>query len=815
MANTQIKLRQLIQDGASSTSNVIKWNGSNWAVGTDNNGIYSGSGTVPSGTVATVTDSLTISESTSTSNALVIPFILDAKVNPGAGANDLGIGMVFQGETTTTENQELSALISRWTDATHATRTARLEFRLTSNGSQSTRLTLNPTSLVPGSNFTIGSTFDLTLGGSSGSVILSSSADSTQAIKLSLTGTATTNSITLVDGLVQTNSTAGTRENVIVNGSFEPTSGTTNFTSFSIKPTVNQTGGASGITRGIHIIPTITAASDFRAIDIGNTASNTYGIYQSGLNVLNLFSGNTGIGANPIASTKLYVSGAVRFDLGSDAQGDIFYRDSSGNFVRLPIGINGHVLTSNGTIPGWSAPGTGNGIYGGNGTIATAAVATLTASSTFTIDYSDGSNALHVVDTGESFNLYSGAGYGITANSTLTQMNGPNSRYLAVNGAGPFANGGLVIANGALKLASDVSPVQITANQNDYSPTNFDEAAVLRLNTDASRTITGFDASVKSGDGDVLTIINIGSFDIVLAHNSTNSLAANRMNLGGSNVTLTPGMSFTLIYDDTSNIWRPFNYLGATGGATDHGALTGLADDDHTQYALLAGRSTGQTLKGGTGVTDTLTLVGTSGNGTATNAAILFAVGNNGGTTAATILNNGKIGVGGTPDASALFDLTSTSLGFGLPSMTSTQRNAISSPRNGLVVYNSTDHAISVRANGVWVDLGSGGSTSYTIDTKTTDYTLVLGDANKYISMDSTSNRTISVPTNASVAYPVGTVIHVSRANTGTVTIAAVTPGTTTINSADSLTKLRSRYSTASLLKTATDTWLLYGDLTA
>lgn len=48
------------------------------------------------------------------------------------------------------------------------------------------------------------------------------------------------------------------------------------------------------------------------------------------------------------------------------------------------------------------------------------------------------------------------------------------------------------------------------------------------------------------------------------------------------------------------------------GGVTDHGALTGLTDDDHTQYALLAGRSGGQVLTGGTGSGDDLTLRSTT-----------------------------------------------------------------------------------------------------------------------------------------------------------------------------------------------------------
>ncbi len=79
----------------------------------------------------------------------------------------------------------------------------------------------------------------------------------------------------------------------------------------------------------------------------------------------------------------------------------------------------------------------------------------------------------------------------------------------------------------------------------------------------------------------------------------------------------------------------------------DHGSLQGLSDDDHTQYALLAGRSGGQILIGGTGTTDDLTLQTTSGVG-ATGADMHFKVGNNGATEAMTILNTGNVGIGTT-----------------------------------------------------------------------------------------------------------------------------------------------------------------------
>jgi len=48
--------------------------------------------------------------------------------------------------------------------------------------------------------------------------------------------------------------------------------------------------------------------------------------------------------------------------------------------------------------------------------------------------------------------------------------------------------------------------------------------------------------------------------------------------------------------------------ISVDGASVDHGSLAGLSDDDHTQYALLAGRSGGQTLRGGTSKTNNLVL---------------------------------------------------------------------------------------------------------------------------------------------------------------------------------------------------------------
>ena len=74
----------------------------------------------------------------------------------------------------------------------------------------------------------------------------------------------------------------------------------------------------------------------------------------------------------------------------------------------------------------------------------------------------------------------------------------------------------------------------------------------------------------------------------------------------------------------------------------------------------------------------------------------------------AATLNVGSSSIGvntATPDASSALDVTSTTGGVLFPRMTGTQRDAIGSPANGLVLYNTTTDKLQVRAAGAWVDL--------------------------------------------------------------------------------------------------------------
>jgi hypothetical protein len=93
-----------------------------------------------------------------------------------------------------------------------------------------------------------------------------------------------------------------------------------------------------------------------------------------------------------------------------------------------------------------------------------------------------------------------------------------------------------------------------------------------------------------------------------------------------------------------------------------------------------------------------------------------------------------------------------------------------------------------------------------------TSYTSVLADGGKIVELSNTSAITFTVPLNSSVAYAIGTQIQLLQTNTGQVTVAGASG--VTINANPGL-KIRGQWSAATLIKRATNTWVLVGDITA
>jgi hypothetical protein len=116
---------------------------------------------------------------------------------------------------------------------------------------------------------------------------------------------------------------------------------------------------------------------------------------------------------------------------------------------------------------------------------------------------------------------------------------------------------------------------------------------------------------------------------------------------------------------------------------------------------------------------------------------------------------------------------------------------------------------------GIAFDYAAG--SKVTLNAQTATYTVVLTDADqKLVTMSVAGANDFSIPTNANVAFPIGTIINVIQIGAGQTTIKAVTSGTTTISSTGATAtapKLRAQFSAASCIKVATDTWYVVGDI--
>jgi hypothetical protein len=104
---------------------------------------------------------------------------------------------------------------------------------------------------------------------------------------------------------------------------------------------------------------------------------------------------------------------------------------------------------------------------------------------------------------------------------------------------------------------------------------------------------------------------------------------------------------------------------------------------------------------------------------------------------------------------------------------------------------------------------GPFGDPTLVLNPEAGSYTLVLGDASGLVEMS--GGGTLTVPTNASVAFPTGTQISILQTGASQVTVGGAG---VTINGTPGL-KLRTQWSGATLIKRATDTWALVGDLSA
>ncbi|NDB57247.1 hypothetical protein EB001_02175 [bacterium] len=114
----------------------------------------------------------------------------------------------------------------------------------------------------------------------------------------------------------------------------------------------------------------------------------------------------------------------------------------------------------------------------------------------------------------------------------------------------------------------------------------------------------------------------------------------------------------------------------------------------------------------------------------------------------------------------------------------------------------------------VTLSLDRTSASTFAINAQTgTTYTLVLADAaTKLVTLSNAGSIALTVPLNSSVAFPVGCTITLAQYGAGQVTVAGA--GGVTVNGTPGL-KLRTQYSTATLIQISTNNWLLAGDISA
>ena len=94
-----------------------------------------------------------------------------------------------------------------------------------------------------------------------------------------------------------------------------------------------------------------------------------------------------------------------------------------------------------------------------------------------------------------------------------------------------------------------------------------------------------------------------------------------------------------------------------------------------------------------------------------------------------------------------------------------------------------------------------------------TSYTAVLGDDGDLVTLDNAAAITFTVPPNSSVAFGIGTQINVMQLGAGVVTITAGVG--VTLRSQGTKLKTNGQYAVATCVKSATDTWVVIGNLVA
>ncbi|MEO0132747.1 MAG: hypothetical protein ABIK73_07460 [candidate division WOR-3 bacterium] len=243
-------------------------------------------------------------------------------------------------------------------------------------------------------------------------------------------------------------------------------------------------------------------------------------------------SGNTWtIDAGAVTDTKLRNSAGLSV-IGRAA-------DTAGVVADITAATDGHVLRRSGTTLGF-------------GQVSTAGIADGAVTGD-KIAQSGATNGQVLKWNGTTWapaNDEAGATNFLALTDTPSSYSSNANKFLAVNAAEDAV---IFVDPPSGASPSVITPSQITGHVNDYAPTGWASATLVRLSSNGFYRISGFAAG---NSGEIKTLCNVGNNCLYLAPQHTGSVPANRIDYQ-EEVILWPGSSCQIFYDNVSSKWRP------------------------------------------------------------------------------------------------------------------------------------------------------------------------------------------------------------------------------------------------------------------